>query len=185
MNTGIGCHCLHLVIQSCPIICNPMDCSPPDPSVLEDSPGKNTGVGCHAFLQGIFPIQELNPGLLHCRWILYHLSHQGSPRILEWVAYPFFRGSSWPRNRIRVSCIAGRLFTSWATRETHYSAYLFLQNSWNTYIMAKAFLATSASDLQEIIFILWSLYFYIKKIFRLYKCNKLKSLTNYTLLCNL
>ena len=40
-------------------------------------------------LQGIFPIQGLNPGLLHCRWILYHLCHQGSPWILEWVAIPY------------------------------------------------------------------------------------------------
>ena len=44
-----------------------------------DSPGKNTGVGCHFLLQGIFPIQGLNPGLPYCRQILYHLSHQGSP----------------------------------------------------------------------------------------------------------
>ena len=43
------------------------------------SPGKNTGVGCHSLLQGIFPTQGLNPGLLHCRRILYHLSHQGNP----------------------------------------------------------------------------------------------------------
>ena len=43
-----------------------------------DSPGKNTGVGCHALLQGTFPTLGSNPGLLHCRWILYHLSHQGS-----------------------------------------------------------------------------------------------------------
>ena len=47
-----------------------------------DSPGKNTGVGCHFLLQGIFPTQGSNTGLLHCRWILYHLSHQKSPRIL-------------------------------------------------------------------------------------------------------
>ena len=45
-----------------------------------DSPGKNTGVGCHSLLQGIFPTQGSNPGLLHCRHILYHLSHQGSPQ---------------------------------------------------------------------------------------------------------
>ena len=45
-----------------------------------DSPGKNSGVGCHALLLGIFPTQELNPGILHCRQILYHLSHQGSPQ---------------------------------------------------------------------------------------------------------
>ena len=47
-------------------------------SVHGDSPGKNTGVGCQALLQGIVPTQGLNPGLLHCRWILYRLSHQGS-----------------------------------------------------------------------------------------------------------
>ena len=63
-------------------------------------------------LQGIFPTQELNPGLPHCRWILYQLSHKGTPGILEWVAYPFSRGSSQPRNRTRVSCIAGRFFTN-------------------------------------------------------------------------
>ena len=54
--------------------------------------GKNTRVGCHALLQGIFPTLGLNPGLLHCRWILSRLSHQGSSRILEWVAYPFLQG---------------------------------------------------------------------------------------------
>ena len=54
-------------------------------------------------LQGIFPTQGLNPGLLHCRWILYQLSHKGSPRILEWVAYAFSRGSSWSRNQARVN----------------------------------------------------------------------------------
>ena len=56
-----------------------MDCSPPGSSVHGDSPGKNTGVSCHAFFQGIFPTQGLNPGLPHGRWILYRLSHQGSP----------------------------------------------------------------------------------------------------------
>ena len=55
-----------------------MDCSPPGSSVHDDSPGKNTGLGCQAFLQGIFPTQELNPGLPHCRWIRYHLRHQGA-----------------------------------------------------------------------------------------------------------
>ena len=63
-----------------------------------DSPCKNTGLGFHALLCGVFPTQGSNPGLPHCRWILYHLSHQRSPRILEWVAYPFSRGSSQPKN---------------------------------------------------------------------------------------
>ena len=51
-----------------------------------NSPDQNTGVGSLSLLQGIFPTQELNPGLLHCRRILYQLSHKGSPRTLEWVA---------------------------------------------------------------------------------------------------
>ena len=63
-----------LVTQSCPTLCDPMDCSPLGSSVYEDSPGKNTGVGSLFLLQGIFPTQELNQGLLHCRWILYQLS---------------------------------------------------------------------------------------------------------------
>ena len=50
-------------------------CSPPGSSVHGASPGKNTGVGCHDLLQVIFPIQGANPGLLHCRRILYRLSH--------------------------------------------------------------------------------------------------------------
>ena len=110
---------LCLITRSCPILCDPMDCSPPGPSVHGDSPGKNTGVGRHALLQGIFLYlgiqprspalqvdsllsqppgkstntgmdslsllqrifltQELNWGLLHCRWIFYQLSYQGSP----------------------------------------------------------------------------------------------------------
>ena len=118
-----------------PLVCAVLSCSvpafarPPGSSVHGDSPGKNNGVGCHAFLQGIFPTQGLNPGLPHCRRILYHLSHQGSPWILAWVAYPFSRGSSQPRNRSWVSCTAGGFFffcfvfcfcfffTSGATRE--------------------------------------------------------------------
>ena len=93
-NSAVLC----LVAQSYSTLCDPMDCSPPGSSVHEDSPGKNTGVGCHALLRRIFPSEGLNPGLPHCRGIFYPLSHQGSPRILEWVAYPFSRGSSLPRD---------------------------------------------------------------------------------------
>ena len=129
------------------------------PWTIQNSPGQNTQVGSLSPLHGIFPTQGSNPGLPHCRQILYQPSHQGSPRILEWVAYPFSSGSSWPRNQpgspalqvdslpskppgkpknigvgslsllqwifltqesTRVSCIAGRFFTSWATREAQY-----------------------------------------------------------------
>jgi len=70
---------LRLVSRSCPTLCDPKDWSPPGSSVHGDSPGKNTRVGCHALLQGIFPTQGSNPGLPYCRRILYHLNHQGSP----------------------------------------------------------------------------------------------------------
>ena len=73
---------LCLVAQSCLTLCDPMDCSPPGSSIHGDSPGKDTGVGCPALLQGIFPTQGSNPGLPHCRRILSLLSHQGSPTIL-------------------------------------------------------------------------------------------------------
>ena len=73
---------------------------------------KNTGLGSLSLLQGIFPNQGLKPGLLHCRWILYQLSHKGSPRILDWIAYPFSSRSSRLRNPTRIPCIAGRFFTN-------------------------------------------------------------------------
>ena len=73
---------------------------------------KNTGVGSLSLLQWIFPTQESNWGLLHFRQILYQLSHKGSPRILEWVAFPFSSGSSQPRDQTQVSCTAGGFFTS-------------------------------------------------------------------------
>ena len=57
----------------------PMGCSPPGSSVHGISPGENIGVGSHSLLQGIFSAQGPNPGLLHCRQILYRLSHEGSP----------------------------------------------------------------------------------------------------------
>ena len=89
-----------------------------------NSPGQNTVVS--SLSQGIFPIQRLNPGLLHWRQILYQLSHKGSPRILEWVAYPFSSGSSGLRNQTGVSCIAGGFFTNWAIREAHKTQVNFL-----------------------------------------------------------
>ena len=101
------------VAQLCPTLCDPQDYISPC-----NSPGQNIGVGNLSLLQGIFPTKRSNPDLPHCRQILYQLSHQGSPRILVWVAYPISSGSSWPRNWTGVSCIAGGFFTNWAIRET-------------------------------------------------------------------
>ena len=84
-----------------------------------NSPGQNYWNGYPFPSPGGLPTQGSNPGLPHRRQIIYQLSHKGSPRIMEWVAYPFSSGSSQLRNRTGVSCIAGRFFTSWATREAH------------------------------------------------------------------
>ena len=72
------CVCVCLVTQSCPTLCNTLDCSLPDSSVHGDSQGKNNGVGYHFLPQEIFPTQGSNSHLLHCMKILYLLSHQGS-----------------------------------------------------------------------------------------------------------
>ena len=77
------------VTQSCLTLCGPMDYKSP-----WNSPGQNTRVDSLSLLRGIFPTQGSNPGLPHCRRILYQLSHKESPRILEWVAYPFSSESS-------------------------------------------------------------------------------------------
>ena len=86
---------------------------------------QNTGVGNLSLLQGIFPTQGSNPGPPHCRWILYQLSHQGSPRILEWVAYPFFNGSSHPRDQTGVSCTKAQVKHSDALHRHSYCALSF------------------------------------------------------------
>ena len=82
------------------------------------------------FSRRIFPTQGLNPGLPHCRRILYQLSHNKSLRILEWVAYPFSSRSSRLRNRTGVSCIAGGFFTNWASGKPLTSRMI----SWNASI---------------------------------------------------
>ena len=76
--------------QSHPTLCDPMNYSPAGSPSPWDFPGKNTGVGCQALLQGIFPTQGLNPGLLNCRQILYHLSHWRSPTEAE-EAFKYLR----------------------------------------------------------------------------------------------
>ena len=68
-NNCICCAELCLEAQLCPTLCSPTDCSLPGSSFHGDSPGENTGVGCHALLQGVFPPQGSNPGFSHCRQI--------------------------------------------------------------------------------------------------------------------
>ena len=83
------------VTQSCLTFCNPKDCSP------WNSPGQNTGAGSLSLLQGVFPTQGSNPGLPHCRWIIYQLSHRESaykPHILQLVNITFLQISFFFRN---------------------------------------------------------------------------------------
>ena len=117
--TGPTLCVLCCVAQSCPTLWDPMHCSLPGSSVHGDSPGKNAAVDCHSLLQGIFPNQGLNPVSLIEGRFFNSLSYQGSPRILEWVAYPFSRGTSLSRNWTGVSCIAGKFFTSGTAWEPH------------------------------------------------------------------
>ena len=74
--------CVCLVTQSCLTLCNPMDGSPPDFFPMGFS-RQEYWSGLPLSLQGIFPAQGSNLGLLHCRQILYHLSHQGSHSRLQ------------------------------------------------------------------------------------------------------
>ena len=97
------------VSQSCPTLCDPMDCNLPGSSVHGILQARTLEWVAIPF-SGYFPnprTEPTFPTLILCR-----LSHQGSPRILEWVAYPFSSGSSRPRNQTGVSCPAGGFFTS-------------------------------------------------------------------------
>ena len=106
-----SCAMLCLVAQLC-LTLNPMDCSPPGSCVRGDSPGKNTGVGCHGLLQGIFPTQGSTPGVQHCRRIPPRKPENTGVSILS-----LLQGILETRNRSRLSWITVRFFTSWATRE--------------------------------------------------------------------
>ena len=80
------------VAQSCPTLCDPVDCILYSPW---NSPGQNTGVGSLSLLQGIFPTQGSNPGLLHCRRILYQLSHKGSSALNANSLQSWWKPAAW------------------------------------------------------------------------------------------
>ena len=106
-------------------LCDPMDCSPPGSSVHGDSPGKNTGVGFHALLQGIYPTQGLSPGLLQYRWILYSWA--------TWEAQcpPCFNANS---NNQLVS-ETSKSSPAKAVLEIHWLGLCMNRNVWHTRIM--------------------------------------------------
>ena len=109
---------LCLVAWWCLTLCDPMNCSPPGSSVHRDSPGKNTGVGCHAFLQGIFPTQGSNPGLLRRRQILYRLSFQESHIDNYYITIYLFSFLLYLKNLCPISLCIEELY--------HFSTYILL-----------------------------------------------------------
>ena len=84
---------LCLVTQLCPTLCNPMNCSPPGSSVHGDSPGKNTGVGCHALLQGIFLTHGSDPGLLALHLKFSPTEPPGKPKDTGVVSLSLLQGN--------------------------------------------------------------------------------------------
>ena len=111
-----------LVAQSCPTLCDPMDYSPPG-SCSWNSPGKNIGVGCHSLLQRIFPTQGSNPGLLQCRQILYHLSHQGSHK--GWYVAPGRSVGGRGRGRRKASLIGNQTQAAVRARNPNHQGAAF------------------------------------------------------------
>ena len=103
-----------IVTQSCLTLCTPWTIAHQVP----DFPGKNTGVSSRLLLQGIFPTQGSNPHLPYYRWIFYCLSHQGSPRILEWVAMPSLQGI-FPTQGSSPGLPHCRQIIDWATRKAN------------------------------------------------------------------
>ena len=139
-------------------------------------------MGSWSLLQDIFPIQWSNPGLPHCRQILDLLSHQGSPKILKWVAYVFSRVSSWPGNGTSFFCIAGEFFTSWATRAADHCGqctYIF-----TIYVLPKLQLFQESrlnerEGLRIPCCIIWKGFIFVNKAL---KCNKSETILQKNLL---
>ena len=103
---------LCFVTQLCQILCDLMDCSLPGSSVLGDSPGKNTGVGCHALLQGIFPTQGSNPDLPHGSRFFLLSETPGKPKNPRVGSLSLLQKIFLTQVSNQVSCIAGGFFTS-------------------------------------------------------------------------
>ena len=98
------------------LFATPLNVAPQAPLSMGNSLGKNTGVGAIPFSRESSQPRDWTQ-VSHRKLILYQLNQKGSPRILEWVAYPFSSRSSWPRNRTGISWIADGFFTSWDTKE--------------------------------------------------------------------
>ena len=115
-----------------------MDCNPPGSSVYRDSPVKNTGLGCRTFLQGIFPTQGSNPTLQ-----ADSLSYEppGKPKNTGVGSLSLLQGNFLTQELNGVSCIAGRFFTSWATREALISKY-----EWSNVSSQKKLTGNSTKD---------------------------------------
>ena len=99
-------HACILVAQSRLTLWDPHGLQPTSRLCPWDSPGKNTGVGSHSLPQGIFPTQGSSCVLLHCKWILYHLSRQGSPKAtIRWLKKRKSQCGKWDAQKIRKTVL--------------------------------------------------------------------------------
>ena len=117
----------------CAILCDPMDCSMPGSSVHGDSPGKNIGVGCCAFYQGMVATPVIIPRPPHIAGGFFTI--WATSEAQEYWAYPFSRGSSWPMKQIGVSCIAGGFIgninlylKAWLKQLINYANFMKINN---------------------------------------------------------
>ena len=134
---------LCLVAQSCPTLCHPRLLCPRgilQARILEwvampSSRGSSKPRD---------PTQGSNPGLPHCRRIIYHLSHQGSPRILEWLAYLFSRGSSRPTNQTRSPALQADSLSAELPRKPNNCNYaIIIATFWQACNMGQGFIFIS------------------------------------------
>ena len=119
-----------LIVQSCLTICDPMGYSPPGSSVLGDSPGKNTGVGCHALLQGNLPNPGIEPRSSTLQADSLPSEAPGKPKNTGVGSLSLLQGifltQEW--NRALLHC--SRILTSWAPREAHNDWLLVHKRGW-------------------------------------------------------
>ena len=148
------CRVFCLVTQSCLTFWDPMDCSLPDSSVHRDSLGKNTGVGCHALLQRLFPTHGLNPGLPDCEWILYCLESSGKPENTGAGSLSLLQGILPTQESNQGLPHCRWFFISWATREALFiTTSVLFSTLWTFHMLSRNHLLWKKSQKEKHIFL--------------------------------
>ena len=156
---------LCLVAQLCPLFVTPWAVHPVRLLCPWDSPGKNTRVGCHFLLQGIFPTQELNPGLLHCRMILYYSAmdfpHKGSPSLLDCPIH----GHITVHNILYDCFVSLQYQLLFLLFNSYLGPLFFLVSLAKSLSIFKSFLKTSSWSHWSFLLFLWSLFYFLSDLY--------------------